>query len=152
MSNSLEPNGLQQTRLPCPPLTPRACSNSCPLIWQCHPTISSSVIHFSSCLQSFLALGLSSESFLHIRWPTYWSFSFSISPSNEYSGLISFRIDWFGLLAVQGTLESLLQDHSSKASILQSQFALWSNSHIHTWLLEKPQLLIDGLCWQKSSL
>ena len=61
----------------------------------------------------------SSESALHIRWPKYWSFSFSISPSSEYSGLISFRIDWFDLLAVQGTLESLLQHHSSKASILQ---------------------------------
>ena len=60
-----------------------------------------------------------SESVLHIRWPKYWSFSFSISPSNEYSGLISLRIDWFDLLAVQGTLKSLLQHHSSKASILQ---------------------------------
>ena len=61
----------------------------------------------------------SNESVLRIRWPKYWSFSFSISPSNEYSGLISFRIDWLGLLAVQGTLKSLLQHHSSKASILQ---------------------------------
>ena len=61
----------------------------------------------------------SKESALHIRWPKYWSFSFSISPSNEYSGLISFRIVWFDLLAVQGTLKSLLQHHSSKASILQ---------------------------------
>ena len=62
--------------------------------------------------------GLSKKSVLHIRWPKYWSFSFSISPSNEYSGLISFRMDWFDLLAVQGTLKSLLQHHSSKASIL----------------------------------
>ena len=61
----------------------------------------------------------SSESVLQIRWPKYWSFSFSISPSNEYSGLISFRPDWFGLLAVQGTLKSLLQHHSSKSSIFQ---------------------------------
>ena len=61
----------------------------------------------------------SNESLLHIRWPKYWSFSFSISPSNEYSGLISFRMDWLDLLAVQGTLKSLLQHHSSKASILQ---------------------------------
>ena len=72
----------------------------------------------------------SSESVLHIRWPEYWSFSLSISPSNEYSGLISFRIDWFDLLAVQGTLKSLL--HSSKASVLGAQLSLWSNSHIHT--------------------
>ena len=62
---------------------------------------------------------LSNKSVLHIRWPKYWSFSFSISPSNEYPGLISFRMDWFDLLAVQGTLKSLLQHHSSKASILQ---------------------------------
>ena len=70
----------------------------------------------------------SNESVLHIRWPEYWSFSFNISSSNEYSGLISFRVD---LLAVQGTLKSLLQHHSSKASILWHS-ALWPNSHIHT--------------------
>ena len=87
----------------------------------------------------------SNESVLHIRWPKYWSFSFSISPSNEYSGLISFKSDWFDLPAVQGTLKSLLQHHSSKASILQcSVFFLWSNSHIHTWLLEKPLLWLAG--------
>ena len=82
----------------------------------------------------------SNESVLHIsiRWPNYWSFSFSISPSNEYSGLISFRIDWLDLLPVQGTLRSLFQHRSSKASILGTQLSLWSNSHIHTWLLEKP--------------
>ena len=74
----------------------------------------------------------SNESVLCIRWPKYWSFSFSISPSNEYSGLISFRINWLDLLAVQGILKSLLQHHSSKASVLQSQLSLWSNSHIHT--------------------
>ena len=72
----------------------------------------------------------SSESVLHIRWPEYWSFSLSISPSNEYSGLISFRIDWFDLLAVQGTLKSLLQHHSSKASILwPSVFFIVQLSH-----------------------
>ena len=72
----------------------------------------------------------SSESVLHIRWPKYWSFSFSISPSNEYSGLISFRIDWLHLLAVQGTLKSLLQHHSSKASILWcSAFFIVQLSH-----------------------
>ena len=72
----------------------------------------------------------SNESVLHIRWPKYWSFSFSISPSNEYSGLISFRIDWFGLLAIQGILKSLLQHHSSKTSILQcSAFFIVQLSH-----------------------
>ena len=108
VSTSLQPHGLQHTRLPCPSLSPRVCSNSSPLSWWCHPTISSSVIPFSSCLQSFPALGSSNESTLHIRWPRYWSFSFSISPSNEYSGLISFRINWFDCLAVQGTLKRLL--------------------------------------------
>ena len=90
-------------------------SNSCPLSQWCHPTISSSVIPFFSCLQSFPASGWdaeSNESALSIRWPKYWSFSFSISPSNEYSGLISSRMDWLDFLAVQGTLESLLQLHS----------------------------------------
>ena len=80
----------------------------------------------------------SNESALRVRWPKYWSFSFSISPSNEYSGLISFRMDWFDLLTVQGTLKSLFQHHSLKASILWcSAFSLWSSSHIHSWLLEK---------------
>ena len=78
------------------------------------------------------------ESVLRIRWPKNFGFSFNISPSNEYSGLISFRVDWLDLLAVQGTLKSILQHHSSKASILRSWLSLWSNSHIHTWLLEKP--------------
>ena len=80
----------------------------------------------------------SNESVLHIRWPNYWSFSFSISPSNKYLGLISFRMDWLDLLAVQGTLKSLLQHHSSKASNLRPQLSLWFNSHIHTLPLEKP--------------
>ena len=74
----------------------------------------------------------SNESALHIGWPKYWSFSFSISPSNEHPGLISFRMDWLDLLAVQGTLKSLLQHHSSKASILRAQLSSQSNSHIHT--------------------
>ena len=102
--------------------------------------------HFILCRPLLLPLSIfpsirvfSSESVLHIRWPKYWSFSFSISPSNECSGLISFRMDWLDLLAIQRTLKSLLQHHSSKASILRhSQLALYSNSHIHTWPLEKP--------------
>ena len=78
----------------------------------------------------------SSELALHIRWPKYWIFSFRISHSNEYSGWISFRIYWFDLLTVQETLKSLLQHHSSKASFFGPQPSLWSNSHIHTWLLK----------------
>jgi len=131
VSSSLQPHGLKHARLPCPSPTPRVYSNSCPLSWWCHPTISSSAIPFSSCLQSFPASGsFSNESVLRIRWPKYPSFSFSISPSNEYSGLIFFRIDWFDLLAVQGTLKSLLQHHSSKASVLQcSAFFMVQLSH-----------------------
>ena len=120
----LQLHGLWHTRLACPPLSPRVCSSSCPLSQWCHPTISSSVTPFSSWPQSFPASGS-----FHIRWPKYWSFSFSISPSNEYSGLISFRIDWYDLLAAQGTL-SLLQHHSSKASILwHSVFFMVQLSH-----------------------
>ena len=80
----------------------------------------------------------SNESTLCIRWPKYWSFIFSIHPSNEHPGLISFRMDWLDLLAVQGTLKSLLQHHNSKASIFGTQLSSQSNSHIHTWSLEKP--------------
>ena len=112
---------------PHPSLSPRVCSNSCPLSWWCHPSISSSVtlflssvILFSSCPQCFPA----SRSFLvsrlfAFRYSKYWRFSFSISPSKEYSGLITFRIDLFDLLDVQGTLKSLLQHCSSKGSILR---------------------------------
>ena len=129
-SDSLRPHGLQHTRLPCPSLTPWACSNSVPLSQWCHPIISSSVIPFSSCLQSFPVSGSFPMSVLCIRWPKYWSFSFSISPSNEYSGLISFNIDLFDLPAVQGTLKSLFKHHSSKASILQcSAFFMIQLSH-----------------------
>ena len=103
VSNSLWPHGPQHTRLPCPSLTPGAYSNSCPLSPSCHPIISTSFIPFSSHLQSFPALGVFlNESVLHIRWPKYWNFSFIISPSNEYSGLISCRIDWLTSLQSKG--------------------------------------------------
>ena len=96
--------------------TPGACSNSCPLSLWCHPTISSSVFLFSFCLQSFPGSGSFPVSqFFASGWPKYFSFIFSISPSSEYSGLIYFRINWFDLYAVQGTLKSPLQHHSSKA-------------------------------------
>ena len=89
------------------------------------------MVPFSSCLQSFPESGsFPMSQFFSIRWPKYWSFSFSISPSNEYSGMTSFRMDWFDLLAVQGTLKSLLQHHSSKASILwYSAFFMAQLSH-----------------------
>ena len=118
-------------RLPCPSPTPGACSNSCPLSQWCHPTILSSVIPFSSCLQSFPASGSFPRSqFFTSSGQRIGSFSFSISPSNEYSGLISFRMDWLDLLAVQGTLKSLLQHHSSKTSVFRcSAFFIVQLSH-----------------------
>ena len=131
VSDSLWPHGLQHARLLCLSPTPRVYSNSRPLSWWCHPTISSYVIPFSSRLQSFPASGSFQMSQLFASGgQTIGSFSFSISPSNEYSGLISFRMDWFDLLAVQGTLKSLLQHHSSKASILwHSAFFIVQLSH-----------------------
>ena len=114
---------------PCPSWIPRVHLNSCPSSQWCHSTISSSVIPFSSWLQSFPASGSFPMS-QFFRWPKSWSFSFSISSSKEYSGLISFRMDWLDLLAVQGTLKSLLQHHSSKTSILRrSAFFIVQLSH-----------------------
>ena len=130
MSDSLWPHGLQHGRLPCPSPTLRVYSNSCTLSQWCYPTISSSIVPFSSSLQSCPVSGSLPESVLCIRWAKYWIFSFSISPSSEYLGLISFRIDWFDLLAVQGTHKSLLQHHSSKVSILwRSPFFIVQLSH-----------------------
>ena len=131
MSNSLRPHGLQQASLPCPSPTPGACSNSCPLNQWCHPTISSYVVPFSSLLQSFPASGSFQISELFASGSQSIGVSASASLlSSEYLGLISFRMDWLDLLAVQGTLKSLLQHHSSKASILQrSAFFIVQLSH-----------------------
>ena len=132
VSDSLRPHGQQHARLPCPSPSPGACSNSCPLSRWCYPTISS-LCHLLLLLPSiFPSIRVfSNESGPHIRWPKYWSFSISLS--NEYSGLISFRIDWFDLLTVQGTLKSLLQHHCSKASILRhSAFLMVQLSHLYT--------------------
>ena len=131
VSESLQPHGLQHTSLPYPSPTPGACSklmfiesvmpsNHCIL---CRP-----LLLLPSIFPSIRVF--SNESVFHIRQPMYWSFSFSVSPSNEYSRLISFRMDWLDLLAVQETLKSLLQHHSSKASILQqSAFFMVQPSH-----------------------
>ena len=119
ITDSLRPHGLQHARLRCPSPTTGACSNSRPLSQWGHPTTSSSVMPFSSRLQSFnLFQWVSSAHQVAKISPENWSFSFSISPSNEYSGLTSFRMDWLDLLPVQGTLKSLLLHHSSKASSL----------------------------------
>ena len=134
VSNSLWPHELQHTRPPCPSPTPGIYSNSCPLSRWYHPAIWSSAIPFCSCPNPSQHQGLSSESTLRMRWPRYWSFSFSISPSNEHPGLISFRMDWLDLLAVQGTLKSLLQHHSSKTPILwhSAFFSPTLTSHMTT--------------------
>ena len=107
MSNTLQTHELQHARTPCPSQSPGIYPNSCPLSQWCHPTKSSSVIPFSSCLLIFPNIRVfSNQSALCIRWPEYWSFTFNISLSNEHPGLISFRMDWLDLLAVQGTQES----------------------------------------------
>ena len=132
MSDSLGPHEPQHARPPCPSPTPAVHPNPCPLSRWCHTTVSFSVAPFSFCPQSFPASGSfpMKETALCIRWPKYWHFSLSISPFNEYSGLISFRIDWFDLLAIPGILKSLLQHHISKASVLWcSAFLMVQLSH-----------------------
>ena len=139
VSNSLRSHGLQHIRVPCPLPTPGACSYTCPSSRRCHPTISSSVVPFSSCLQSFPASGsFTMSQFFTSGGQKFWSFGFSISPSNEYSGQISLRIDWLDPLAVQETLKSLLQHHSSKASIL------WRSAF---FIVQLTQSIPD--CWKK---
>ena len=132
MSSCLWTHGLQHTRPLSPSPTPRDYSKSSPLSWSCYPTSHplSPPSPPTICLSQHQ--GHSDESVLLIRWPKYWSFSFSISPSSEYSGLVSFRMDWLDLLVVQLTLKSLLQHHSSKASILQcSAFFIVQLSHLY---------------------
>ena len=148
MSDSLQPHGLQHTRLPSLSPTPGSCSNSYPSSRWCHPTISSSV-HSLLLPSVFPSIRVfSNESVLHIRWPKYWSFSFSISPSNEYSGLISFRMDWLDPLVVQGTLKGLLQHHSSKASMLRrSAFFMLQFSHPYVTTRKTIAIQLYGPCW-----
>ena len=131
MSDFLAAHGLQHTRLPCPSPTPGAYSNSSTelVMPSNHLILCCPLLLLPSIFPSFRVF--SSESILRLRWPEYWSFSFSISPSNEYSGLISFRMDWLDFLVVQGTLKTLRQHNSSKASFLTTQLSLFSNSHIH---------------------
>ena len=119
VSDSLQPHESQHARPPCPSPTPGIHPNSCPSSWWYHPAISSCrpLLLLPPTPPSIRAF--SNELTLRMRWPKYWSLSFIISPSNEHPGLISFRMDWLDLLAVQGTLKNLLQHHSSKASILR---------------------------------
>ena len=140
MSNSLRPHEPQHARPPCLSPTPRVYPNPCPLSQWCHPTISSSVIPFFSCPQSFPASG-SFESALRIRWPKYWSFSFNISPSNEHPGLISFRMDWLDLRAIQ-------QDSQESSSTPQFK----SINSLALSFLYSPTLTSIHDHWTKHSL
>ena len=132
VSNSLRPHGPQNARPPCPLPIPGVYSNSCPLTRWCHPT-TLSIFYRPLLLPPSIFPSIrvfSNEAVLCIKWPKFCSFTFSISPSNEYSGPISFRMDWLDLLTFQGTLKSLLQHHNSKASILQhSAFFIVQLSH-----------------------
>ena len=132
VSDSLRPHELQHARPPCPSRTPGVHSNSRPSSWWCHQP--SHPLSFPSppapnppSIRVF-----SSESTLHMRWSKYWSFSFTISPSNEHPGLVSFIGDWLDLLEVQGTLKSLLQTTVQKHQFFGGQLSPQSNSHIHT--------------------
>ena len=145
----MQPSGLQYARLLYPSLSPTVCSNSCPLncdaISRSHHLLSPCPFVFSLSQHQVFSIELA----VCIRWPKYWSFSFSINPSNEYSGLISFRIDWFDLLAVQENLKSLLQHHNSKASILQfSNFFMVQLSHpyVTTGKTKKMKVLVAQSC------
>ena len=147
--NILRPHRLQHARLRCPSPTPRAYTNSCPSRQWCHPTISPSVIPFSSLPSIFPSIRVfSSELILHIRWPKYWSFSFSISPPSEYSGLISFRIDWVNLLAVQGTPKSYPapQFKSISSSVLSCLYGPILTSTHDYWKNHSFDYM--DLCWQ----
>ena len=146
----MRPHGLQHTRLPC-------INNSWSLLKLMFIKSVMPSNHLILCRPLLLLPSIfpsirvsSKESALHIRWPNYWSFSFSISPSNEYSGLISFRMDWLHLLAVQGTFKSLLQHHSSKASILQcSAFFMVQLSHLHMTTIKNKILTIQTFVSKK---
>ena len=152
MSDSLWPHGLQHTRLLCPPI-------SLSLLTSISIELVMLSNHLILCLPLLLLPSIfpsirvfSNESALPSRWPKDWSFSFSISPSNEYSRLIFFRIDWFDLLAVQGTPKSLLQHHNLKALVLwSSAFFMVQLSHLYMTTEKTIALTIQMLCWQSVS-
>ena len=141
MSDSLQPHEPQHARPPCPSPPPRACSNSCASVMPSnHLILCCPLLLLPSVFPSIRFF--SKEAVLRVRWPKYWGFSISLS--NEYSGLICFRLDWLDLLAVQGTLKTLLQHHSSKALILQcSAFFIVQLSHPYM-TTGKTVTLIDG--------
>ena len=132
MSDSLQSHGLQHNRLPCPPTAPRTCSNSVhqvgDAIQSSHPLLP--LLLLPSVFPSIRVF--STETVLRIRWPKYWSFSFSLSPSNEYSRLISFSIDWFDLLKSKGLSRVFSNTTVQKCQFFGARLSLWSSSHIHT--------------------
>ena len=137
MSNCLWPHGLQHTRLPCPLLSPGVCSNSCPLSQWYHPTISSSVASLLLLPSIFPSIRVFSNKLaLCIKWPKYWSLSFNISPSNEYSGLIPLGLT--GLISLQSKGLAIVFSSTTvqKHQFFSAQLSSWPNSHIHTWVLE----------------
>ena len=140
MSVSVQPHGLLHTRLPCLSQSPGACSNSCPLMdtESLMPSNHLILCHLIPLLPSVFPSSrvFPNESVL-IRWPKYWSFIFTTGPSNEYSGLISFWIDWFDLLVCKGLSRIFSNTSVQKHQFFSAQPSLWTNSHIHTWLLEK---------------
>ena len=145
LSNSFQPYGLQHGRFPCPSPAPRICSNSCPWSWWCHPTTSYSIVPFSSCFQSFPASG---------SFPMSWLFASggtSIGVSASASVLPMNIQGWFpvgltGLISLQSKRLSRVFSNTTvqRHKFFSIQLSLWSNSHIHTWLLEKPKLWLDG--------
>ena len=153
MSDSLPPHELQNARHPCSSPNPGACSLMSieSVMPSNHLTLCCPFLYLPSILPSIRVF--SNELVLWITWPKYWSFSFNINPYNEYSGLISFTIDWCDLLAVQGTRKSLLQHHSSKASILQcSAFFILQLSHLYTTTGKTIVLTIQTLVSKAMSL
>ena len=134
LSNSLWRHGLQHPMAFLSRTISGVCPSSCLLNWWCHPTISS----LSPSSLSAFNLSQPQSLFQWVSWPKCWSFSFNISASKKYSGLISFKIDWFDLFVFQRTFKSLLQHHLQKHQFFIAQLSLWFNSHIHTWLPEKP--------------
>ena len=148
VSYSLQPHELQHPRFPCPSPTPRTCSNSCPLSWQCHPTILFFVTPLLLLPSIFPSIKVfSNESALCIRGPKYWSFSFSIKVSNEYSGLISFRIDWLNLFAIQDSQESspTPQLKSIHSSVLRLLYGTTLTSVHDYW--KNHSFDYTDLCW-----
>ena len=145
MSHSLRPHGLQHARLPCPLPTPGVYSNSCSSSWWCHPTISSSLVSFSSCLQSFTASGsfLISQFFTSSGQNIGVSASTPVLPMNIQGW---FPLGWTGWISLQfkGLSRVFSNTTIQKHQFFSAQFSLWSNSHVHTWLLEKPELWLDG--------